>query len=117
MAIPLMAHIFQSNMFKIRPYNEVMTPSCAAPTQGSLPYIWPACVWLRRTAGQMLHPCQPRPAALSARGWSRTHTYTLIHRHMHAHTHAHTQTHARTHAPSHTDTCTHSPPHPLHLEH
>lgn len=68
MAIPLMVHIFQSNMFRIRPHNEVMTPSCAAPTQGSLPYIWPACIWLRLTAGQMLHPREPRPAASSAKG-------------------------------------------------
>lgn len=43
-----------------------MTPSCAAPTQGSLPYVWPAHIWLRLTAGQMLFPSEPRPAASSA---------------------------------------------------
>lgn len=75
MAMLLMVHIFQSNMFGIRPHNEVTTPSCAAPTQGSLPYIWSVHIWLRLTAGQMLHPSEPRPAASSARGWSCTHTH------------------------------------------
>lgn len=73
MAMLLMVHIFQSNMFRIRPHNEVTTPSCAAPTQGSLPYIWSVHIWLRLTAGQMLHPSAPRPAASSARDWSCTH--------------------------------------------
>lgn len=36
MAMLLMVHIFQSNMFRIRPHNEVMTPSCAAPHPGEL---------------------------------------------------------------------------------
>lgn len=77
MAMLLTVHIFQSNMFRIRPHNEVMTPSCAAPTQGSVPYIWSVHIWLRLTAGQMLHPSEPRPAASPARGWSpvRTHTH------------------------------------------
>lgn len=78
MAMPLMVHIFQSNMFRIRPHNEVMTPSCAAPTRGSLPYIWPVHIWLRLTADQMLHPSEPRPTVSSTRGWSYTHTLSHI---------------------------------------
>lgn len=78
MAMLLMVHIFQSNMFRIRPHNEVMTPSCAAPTQGSLPYIWLVHIWLKLTADQMLHPSEPRPTASSTRGWGYIHTLSHI---------------------------------------
>lgn len=91
MAMLLMVHIFQSNMFRIRLHSEVMTPSCAVPVQGSLPYIWPVHIWLRLTAGQMLHPSEPESAIFSARGWSCAHKCSCTHTRVHTHTHKHHQ--------------------------